>query len=48
MLPPSSLSKNKPRNSVNAGGKQNCFYAGFLLGVFFDLENGDMLLRNVV
>jgi hypothetical protein len=25
-----------------------CFYAGFLLGLFFDLEDGgDMFLRNV-
>jgi hypothetical protein len=32
---------------MKAGGKQS-FYAGFLLGLFFDPEGGsDMFLRNV-
>jgi hypothetical protein len=30
------------------GQKKPCFHAGFLLGLFFDPEDGgDMLLRNV-
>jgi hypothetical protein len=37
--PPSSLSKIKP--SKKAGGKQStCFLAGFLLGMFFNPEDG--------
>jgi hypothetical protein len=43
MSPSSSGSKNKPT-------KKACYmlHAGFLLGLFFDLEDrGDMFLRNV-
>jgi hypothetical protein len=53
MSPPSSVLKNKPhkkpaRNSERASA---CYllHAGFLLGFFFDLEDGgDMFLRIVV
>jgi hypothetical protein len=37
------------KTSVQAGGKQSSgFHVGFLLGLFFDLEDGGvMFLRNV-
>jgi hypothetical protein len=40
---------NQARNQREAGSKQSyLLHAGFLLGLFFDLEHeGDMLLRNV-
>jgi hypothetical protein len=41
---PSSRSKNKPARALFV----TCFYAGFLLGLFFNPEDGrDMFLRNV-
>jgi hypothetical protein len=43
MSPPSSGSKNKPRNKPNEVSNN----AGFLLGSFFDPEDGgDMFFRN--
>jgi hypothetical protein len=40
--------ESQARNQVKAGGKQSCVHAGFLLALFFDLEDeGDMFLRNV-
>jgi hypothetical protein len=34
--------------SVKTGGKQSCFHAGFLIGLFFDREDEeDIFLRNV-
>jgi hypothetical protein len=45
MSPPSSGLKDK--RSKKAGGKQN-IYAGLLLGLFLELEDGgDIFLRNV-
>jgi hypothetical protein len=36
--------KSRPRNQLLA----TCFHAGFLLGLFFDPEDGgDMFLRNI-
>jgi hypothetical protein len=47
MSPPILDSKNK--SSVKFGGKlATCFRVGFLLGLFFDPEDGgDMFFRNV-
>jgi hypothetical protein len=43
--PPSSVPKKKPSKKVLLF---TCFHAGFLLGLFFDPEDGsDMFLRNV-
>jgi hypothetical protein len=34
--------------SMKADAKQTCLYAGFFLGLFFNLgDGGDMFLRNV-
>jgi hypothetical protein len=45
MTPCSPLNVNRQETSVKADGKQIC---GFLLGLFFDPEDGgDMFLRNV-
>jgi hypothetical protein len=44
---PPLYSGSKQETSVNAGGKQG-LHDGFLLGLFFDTEDGGgMLLRNV-
>jgi hypothetical protein len=37
-----------PRNDKQKTSKlATCFHAGFLLGLFFDTENGSMFFRNV-
>jgi hypothetical protein len=48
MLPPSSGSKNNPSKQVANSSACFLLHAGYLLGLFFDLENGgDMSLQNV-
>jgi hypothetical protein len=49
MSPPSSGSKTKrSKNQIEAGSNQNLLHADFILGLFFDPEDGgDMFLRDV-